>query len=123
MSALQIPDAELSRLADEAMSLAKEYWSGLSARRAFPETSAEQTAALFARPWPEAGRGSEVLQDFRAIADHGRPSGSKFFAYVLGSAEPVGALGDLLASVLGPPLFLYCPRHPFVWQRPIIRQT
>lgn len=100
MSALQIPDAELSRLADEAMSLAKEYWSGLSARRAFPETSAEQTAALFARPWPEAGRGSEVLQDFRAIADHGRPSGSKFFAYVLGSAEPVGALGDLLASVL-----------------------
>ena len=100
MTALEISDAELSRLADEAMALAKEYWSGLGSRRAFPVTDSAQTASLFSRSWAETGRGASVLQDFRTIADHARPSGGKFFAYVLGSAEPVGALGDLLASVL-----------------------
>ncbi|WP_292555235.1 aminotransferase class V-fold PLP-dependent enzyme, partial [Mesorhizobium sp.] len=32
--------------------------------------------------------------------EHARPSAGRFFAYVFGSGEPVGALGDLLAAVL-----------------------
>ena len=63
-------------------------------------TSGKETKELFSRPWAEDGLGREVLQDFRVIADHSRPSGGKFFGYVLGSGEPVGALGDLLASAL-----------------------
>lgn len=100
MRELEIPDAELADLADEAVALAKAYWSSLGERPAYPSTSGSRTAELFARPWPEAGRGGEVLQDFAAIADHSRPSGGGFFGYVFGSGEPVGALGDLLASVL-----------------------
>jgi glutamate/tyrosine decarboxylase-like PLP-dependent enzyme len=57
-------------------------------------------AKLFARPWAEDGIGAAVLGDFAAIAEHSRPTGGRFFAYVAGSGEPVGALGDLLASVL-----------------------
>lgn len=100
MTALHISDQDLSQLIDAATELAKEYWRGLGDRPALPRTDAAQTAQLFTRPWAEMGLGAAVLQDFRAIADHGRPSGPKFFAYVLGSGEPVGAIGDLLASVL-----------------------
>lgn len=100
MSALNIPDQELSRLVEEAIELAKNYWASVENRRAYPVTSGEQTTKLFSRPWPEAGLGRGVLQEFEAIASHARPSGGKFFGYVVGSGEPVGAIGELLAAVL-----------------------
>src|SRR6266567_2963519 len=43
---------------------------------------------------------SEYLADLDVIADHSRPGNARFFAYVLGSGEPVAAIGDLYASVL-----------------------
>jgi aromatic-L-amino-acid/L-tryptophan decarboxylase len=100
MGALEISNQELSRLVDEAMDLAKSYWASVEERRAYPVTGGEQTTKLFSRPWPEAGLGRAVLQDFETIAEHSRPSGGKFFGYVFGSGEPVGAIGDLLAAVL-----------------------
>ncbi len=100
MNELQISNQELSRLADEAIGLAKEYWESVEQRPAYPVTSGKQTTELFDRPWAEEGRGRKVLQDFKSIAEHARPSGGKFFAYVLGSGEPVGALGELLAAAL-----------------------
>jgi len=98
--ALDITDQDLSCLADEALVLAKAHWATLGERRAYPVSSGEQTARLFSRPWPEAGLGPAILQDFAAIADHARPSGGRFFGYVLGSGEPVGAIGEFLAAVL-----------------------
>ncbi len=100
MSALEISNQELSRLADEAVNLAKSYWASIEERRAYPVTGGEQTTKLFSRPWPEAGLGRVVLRDFETIAEHSRPSSGRFFGYVVGSGEPVGAIGDLLASVL-----------------------
>ena len=100
MNELQISHQELARLADEAIGLAKDYWASVEQRPAYPVTSGKRTTELFARPWAEEGRGREVLQDFKSIADHARPSGGRFFGYVFGSGEPVGALGDLLASAL-----------------------
>ena len=100
MSELEISNQELSRLADEALGLAKTYWASLDERPAYPPTSGYQTTELFARPWAEQGRGREVLQDFNLIAQHARPGTGRFFGYVLGSGEPVGALGELLAAVL-----------------------
>ncbi|TIW18444.1 MAG: pyridoxal-dependent decarboxylase, partial [Mesorhizobium sp.] len=84
MSELRISTQDLSRLMDEAMQLATAYWATVEERRAFPETSARTTQALFSRPWREEGIGRAVLDDFAAIADHSRPSGGKFFAYVFG---------------------------------------
>jgi glutamate/tyrosine decarboxylase-like PLP-dependent enzyme len=100
MNELEISHRELSSLADEAMDLAKAYWASLGERPAYPATSGQLTAQLFSRPWSEEGRGREVLRDFKSIAAHARPSGGKFFGYVVGSGEPVGALGDLLAAAL-----------------------
>lgn len=100
MRALEISNQELSSLLQEAVDLAGSYWAGVEQRPAYPTTSGETTARLFARPWSEEARGRDVLGDFGAIADHARPSGGKFFGYVLGSGEPVGAIGELLAAAL-----------------------
>ena len=100
MNKLQISHQELSRLTQEALSLATSYWTSVEERPAYPATSGRETTELFSRPWAEDGLGRDVLQDFKTIANHSRPSGGKFFGYVVGSGEPVGALGDLLASVL-----------------------
>jgi glutamate/tyrosine decarboxylase-like PLP-dependent enzyme len=102
MSALDISEPELARLTEKAAELAKTYWASVDRRRAYPISSGAEMARLFARPWAEDGIGASVLEDFEAIAEHSRPSGGRFFAYVAGSGEPVGALGDLLASVLNP---------------------
>jgi aromatic-L-amino-acid decarboxylase len=100
MRELDIPDQELSALADETLNLAKSYWSRLDGRPAYPATSGEETARLFSRAWAETGRGRGILADFQQIADHSRPSGARFFGYVVGSGEPVGVLGEWLAAVL-----------------------
>ncbi|RWO94201.1 MAG: aminotransferase class V-fold PLP-dependent enzyme [Mesorhizobium sp.] len=100
MQSLKISSEELSQLTEQALALALNYWASVDQRPAYPTTSGEQTAKLFSRPWAEEGLGRVVLDDFAAIAEHARPSGGRFFGYVVGSGEPVGALGDLLAAVL-----------------------
>lgn len=100
MNRLQISQQELSRLAEEALALATAYWASVEERPAYPVTSGAETAKRFSRPWSEEGLGRTVLDDFQAIAEHARPSGGKFFGYIAGSGEPVGAIGDLLAAAL-----------------------
>ena len=100
MRALDMTDRELSLLMSEATARAADYWSSLDAKPAYPLTSGPETSRLFDRPWAHEGRGRAVLDDFTAIAEHVRPSTGRFFGYVAGSGEPVGAIGDFLASVL-----------------------
>ncbi|KRB31619.1 MULTISPECIES: pyridoxal phosphate-dependent decarboxylase family protein [Mesorhizobium] len=100
MRDLEISNQELSDLAEEAVDLAKSYWASLEERQAYPSTSGKNTTELFLRPWAENARGRDVLQDFKSIAEHARPATGRFFGYVLGSGEPIGALGELLAAVL-----------------------
>lgn len=100
MRALETADGELADLMAEAARIAGGYWASLADRPSFPPTSGAETARLFARPWTEDGRGGDVLADFSAIAGHVRPCTGRFFGYVAGSGEPVGAIGDFLASVL-----------------------
>ncbi|MCX5495823.1 pyridoxal-dependent decarboxylase [Kaistia dalseonensis] len=100
MRALEIPDPELASLVSEAAKLATDYWASLEARPAYPVTSGGETSRLFDRAWPDEGRGRAVLDDFSAIAEHVRPCTGRFFGYVAGSGEAVGAIGDFLASVL-----------------------
>ena len=44
--------------------------------------------------------GRAVLEDFPSIAEQGRVSNGRFFGYVAGSGEPVGALAELLTAAL-----------------------
>src|SRR5262245_4907491 len=100
MLSLRISDQELSRLTEEAAALALSYWTSIDDRSGFSSDKRRTNRKLFTRPWPERGLGRIVLDDCKTIADHASPSGSKFFGYVAGSGEPVGALGELLAAAL-----------------------
>ncbi len=100
MKALEISDRELAQMAEVAVGLATTYWASLEERPAYPSTSGEQTAGTFSRPWLEEGLGRDVLQDFTLMAEHARPCTGRFFGYVVGSGEPVGALGEWLAAAL-----------------------
>ena len=100
MNSLKISNQELSHLAEEALALATNYWASVEERPVYPATSGDETAKRFSRPWSEEGLGRTVLDDFQTIAGHARISNGRFFGYVAGSGEPVGAIGDLLAAVL-----------------------
>ncbi|WP_434723867.1 pyridoxal phosphate-dependent decarboxylase family protein [Mesorhizobium sp. RIZ17] len=99
MRALEISNRELLAFMSEATNFAAEYWASLEERPSYPSTSGSETARLFDRPWSDEGRGSKVLDDVRVIAEHVRPCTGRFFGYVAGSGEPVGAVGDFLTSV------------------------
>jgi glutamate/tyrosine decarboxylase-like PLP-dependent enzyme len=99
MRALEISDRELMAFMSEATNFAAEYWASLEERPSYPSTSGSETTRLFDRPWSDKGRGGKVLDDVKVIAEHVRPCTGRFFGYVAGSGEPVGAIGDFLTSV------------------------
>lgn len=100
MNALHVPLGEFRALADRVTGLAADFLGTLGELRAFPQVSADVTARAFATPLPEEGLGAAALDALPEVLALSRPPGPRFFAYVLGSAEPVAALADLLASVL-----------------------
>jgi aromatic-L-amino-acid/L-tryptophan decarboxylase len=97
---LDLSPKDFGLLADRVCREAGDYLAGLDTRPSFPATSGAATAEAIERPLPEQGVGSAAFDDLAIIADHSRPGNARFFAYVLGSGEPVAALGDLYASVL-----------------------
>ena len=100
MRSLETSSEELRALVDAASALAIEFWAGIDRRPAAPRVSGEQSVRRFQSAWDEAGIGLDVLNDFRDIAEWSRPTHGRFFGYVFGSGEPVGAVGDFLASTL-----------------------
>src|SRR5216683_8043024 len=97
---LDLTPGDFDIFAGRVCRVASDYLTGLDGRRSFPAASGAVTAGVFERPLPEEGAGSAAFDDLAAIADHSRPGNARFFAYVLGSGEPVAAVGDLYASVL-----------------------
>jgi aromatic-L-amino-acid/L-tryptophan decarboxylase len=97
---LEVSPGDFDLLADRVCRAASDYLVGLDGRASFPATSGTATAEVFDQPLPEQGAGSAAFDDLAVIADHSRPGNARFFAYVLGSGEPVAAIGDLYASVL-----------------------
>jgi aromatic-L-amino-acid decarboxylase len=100
MSSLQISPDDFRALADQVVGLAAEYLSTLDSRSAFPASSGAEVERLFHIPLPEEGLGAEALAGLHDVVAHSRAQNGRFFGYVLGSGEPVGAVADLLASVL-----------------------
>lgn len=93
------PD-EFRALAQRVVELAADTLAALPGARAFPDTSGAQVSAAFDAPVPEDGLGPAALDGLARVVALSRAPGPRFFGYVLGSGEPVGALADLLASVL-----------------------
>ncbi|MBV8207344.1 MAG: aminotransferase class V-fold PLP-dependent enzyme [Acidobacteria bacterium] len=98
---LDLAADEFRRLAAEAVRIAAEYLESLPSRPSFPpHLAGRELAAALGEPLPEAGCGVAALDAVARLFDSSRPNSPRFFAYVMGSGEPVAAAGDLLASVL-----------------------
>jgi glutamate/tyrosine decarboxylase-like PLP-dependent enzyme len=100
MNPLEISTSEFRRLAEQVTNLAAEYLEGLDAQAISPSTSGAATLRVFDAALPEQGIAADVLTQLPQVMKLARAQNGRFFGYVLGSGEPVGAVADLLASVL-----------------------
>src|SRR5262245_22637037 len=76
------------------------YLSRLDSTPIRPTTTGSESLDLFAGPVPERGMGPAALDALAEVAQHSRSGNGRFFGYVMGSGEPVAALGDFFASVI-----------------------
>ncbi len=100
MNPIEISTDQFCQLADRVTKIAAAYLDGIDARPISPSTNGEETLRLFRTPIPEQGLGEEALAALPEVVKCSRVQNGRFFGYVLGSGEPVGAVADLLASVL-----------------------
>jgi aromatic-L-amino-acid/L-tryptophan decarboxylase len=104
MNPLELSGERFRDLAEDVVEMAAEYLSTLGQRCVFPVTSGAETERLFAKDQneaaPENGLGENALADLAEVIAHSRAQNGRFFGYVQGTAEPVAALGDFVASVL-----------------------
>jgi aromatic-L-amino-acid/L-tryptophan decarboxylase len=100
MNPVEISAEQFRRLAERVTHLAAEYLANIDAQTISPATSGEETLRLFGTVMPERGIGEDALKALPDVMRSSRVQNGRFFGYVLGSGEPVGAVADLLASVL-----------------------
>lgn len=87
-------------LAERVTEIAANYLQKLDGRAIAPVTNGEETLRLFNSTLPEQGMGEEALTALADVTRLSRAQNGRFFGYVLGSGEAVGAVADLLVSVL-----------------------
>jgi glutamate/tyrosine decarboxylase-like PLP-dependent enzyme len=102
MSSLALSPEEFHRLAEQVSRRAATWLAELDRLPIMPPVTGAASEALFAEPLPEQGLGEAALEALDAVFLATRVGNGRFLGYVLGSGEPVAALGDLLASVMNP---------------------
>jgi glutamate/tyrosine decarboxylase-like PLP-dependent enzyme len=99
MNPVEISVDEFRRLAEHVTKLAADYLDNIDTQVISPVTDGAETLRLFRSELPEQGMGAESLNALPEVMRLSRVQNGRFFGYVLGSGEPVGAVADLLASV------------------------
>lgn len=97
---LDISPDDFSALAARVGDEAVRHLRSLDETRIRPSTTGSESLDLFAGPVPEDGMGPAAFDALGEVARHSRAGNARFFGYVMGSGEPVGALGDFFASVI-----------------------
>ncbi|HEY2857423.1 MAG TPA: aminotransferase class V-fold PLP-dependent enzyme [Terracidiphilus sp.] len=101
MRSLSLPPETFRSLAHQLSDFSADYLGRLPDLPSYPPgITGEQTEHLFLGDIPGEGMGASAFDDLARVFDFARPSSPRFFGYVFGSGEPVGALGDYAAAVL-----------------------
>ena len=101
MRNLALPDQSFRELAHRLADFAADYLDSLPQLPSYPPgiTGAE-TQSRFGSEVPLEGLGEAAFNLLPEVFKHSRPASARFFGYVFGSGEPIGALGAFAASVL-----------------------
>ena len=102
-SEFELPAEEFERLAALAAESITEHWRTHVAGRAFAKVGPD--GARFEEPLPEEGEPLESILAFvreRVLPHPYGNSHPRFFAFINPTADPVGVIGDFLASALNP---------------------
>src|SRR5579864_531293 len=100
MNPLELPPEHFRTLAGKVVGFCAAYLSNLDSRPVFPETSGAITEQMFSEALPEHGLGEGAFDALKDLISQCRAQNGRFFGYVQGSADPVSALGDLVASIV-----------------------
>ena len=97
---LDLSPDDFAALAARVSEEAARHLRQLDAAPIAPSIRGAESVDLFAGPVPERGMGPAALDALAEVAQHSRTGNGRFFGYVMGSGEPVAALGDFFASVI-----------------------
>ena len=101
MRSLALPDEDFRALARQLAEFTADYLSRLPALPSYPSgISGQQAAALFGGEIPWEGQGHAAFDCVADVFHLSRPASPRFFGYVFGSGDPIGALGAFATAVL-----------------------
>src|SRR5947207_6027207 len=101
MRSLTLSDQAFRALAHRLADFSADYIERLPELPSYPPgISGAQTQSLFSGEIPWQGEGDPAFDSLRDVFDLSRPASPRFFGYVFGSGEPVGALGEFVTAVL-----------------------
>ncbi len=101
MNPVEISTEQFRRLAERVTTLAADYLENIDGRGNFSGNDWRRNAPpVQCRACRQDGIGEDALNALPEVMQFSRVQNGRFFGYVLGSGEPVGAVADLLASVI-----------------------
>jgi aromatic-L-amino-acid/L-tryptophan decarboxylase len=100
MRSLEISAEQFRLAAKQVCDLAADLLDTMDSKPVAPAITGADAQNVFCKPLPEKGIGVEALNELDVVARYSRVGNGRFFGYVLGSGEPIGALADFMASVL-----------------------
>ena len=101
MRSLSLPAGAFRTLAHQISDFTADYLDKLPNLPSYPRgITGQQTEALFKGELPLEGIGPAAFDDLGQVFEYARPSSPRFYGYVFGSGESIGALGDFAAGVL-----------------------
>lgn len=94
-------DESFRSLAHRVADFSADYVESLPSLPSYPaDVNGAGLEQIFAQDLPREGIGAEAFDLLTRVFQYSRPASPRFFGYVFGSGEPMGALGDFASSVL-----------------------
>src|SRR5215469_17836578 len=97
---LALPPDTFRALAHQLSNFAADYLRELPELPSYPHISGRESEELFGGDVPWQGTGVNVFDALPQVFEASRPASPRFFGYVFGSGDPVGALGEFATAVL-----------------------
>lgn len=98
---LALSSADFRALAHSLSDFTADYFENLPGVRSYPENiSGTAIEQLFSGDVPLEGLGKAAFDLMPQIFENSRPACPRFFGYVFGSGEPIGALGQFASAAL-----------------------